>query len=110
MTEGTSSEGGGVGTPENNGVDTVVKMGSSAHVDPFQTEISEGKISQAPMCDTHVMVTPVGQVELKQDRGRQLPPRLQVLHTYTTIMAGCKQISIVVQNMTDQAIFLRRGA
>ena len=43
---------------------------------PFQTEILEGKISQAPVCDTHVMVTPVGRAELKQDRGRQLPPRV----------------------------------
>ena len=76
---------------------------------PFQTEILEGKISQAPMCDTHVMVTPVGRAKLKQDRGRQLPPRIQVLHTYTTITAGRKQISIVVRNMTDQAIFLKKG-
>ena len=61
MTEGMPSEGeGGAGTPEKNGVDTVIEMGSSAHVGPFQTEILEGKISQAPVCDTHVMVTPVG--------------------------------------------------
>ena len=92
------------------GVDTVVEMGSSTHVGPFQTEILEGKISQVPVCDTHVMVTPVGQAELKQDRGHQLPPGLQVLHTYTTIMAGHKQMSIVVWNMTDQAIFLKKAA
>ena len=110
VTEGTPFEGEGAGVPEKNGVDTVIEMGSSTHVGQFQTEILEGKISQAPMCDTHVMVTPVGQTELKQDRGHQLPPRLQVLHTYTTIMAGCKQISIVVWNMTDQAIFLKKGA
>ena len=111
VTEGMPSESeGGAGTPEKNEVDMVVEMGSSTHVGPFQTEILEGKISQAPVCDTHVMVMPVGRAELKQDRGRQLPPRLQVLHTYTTITAGCKQISIVVRNMTDQAIFLKKGA
>ena len=108
VTEGTPSEG-GAGVPEKNGVDTVIKMGSSTRVGPFQTEILEGKISQTPACDTHVMVTPVGRVELKQDRGCQLPPRLQVLHTYMTITADCKQIPIVVWNMTDQAIFLKRG-
>ena len=108
MTEGAPSEG-GAGAPEKNGVDAVIKMGSNAHVGPFQTEILEGKISQTPACDTHVMVTPVGQVELKQDRGHQLPPGLQVLHTYMTITAGCKQIPIVVRNMTGQAIFLKRG-
>ena len=40
----------------------------------FKTEMLEGKISQAPVCDTHVMVMPAGRAELKQDRGRQLPP------------------------------------
>ena len=56
------------------------------------------------------MVTPIGHVELKQDRGHQLPPGLQVLHAYTTLTAGCKQISIVLWNMTDKAIFLKKGA
>ena len=45
-----------------------------------------------------------------RDGGCQLPPGLQVLHVYTTLTAGCKQISIVVRNMTDQAIFLKKGA
>ena len=72
-------------------------------------QILEGKISQAPTHDTHVMVTPIGHAELKQDRVCPLPPGLQVLHAYTTLMAGCKQISIVVRNMTDQAIFLKKG-
>ena len=80
------------------------------HVGLFQTEILEGKISQAPAHDTHVMVTPIGCAELKQDRGCQLPPGLQVLHTYMTMTAGHKQIAIVVRNMTDQAIFLKKGA
>ena len=61
VAEGTPSEGeGGADSPEKNGVDTVVEMGSSTHVGPFQTEILEGKISQAPVCDTHIMVTPIG--------------------------------------------------
>ena len=55
------------------------------------------------------MVTPIGWAEVKQDGGHQLPPGLQVLHTYTTMTAGCKQTSIVVQNVTDQAIFLKKG-
>ena len=42
--------------------------------------------------------------------GMSVTPRLQVLHVYTTLTAGCKQISIVVRNMTDQPIFLKKGA
>ena len=99
----------GADAPEKKGVDTVVEMGNSTHVGSFQTKILEGKISQAPACETHIMVTPIGRAEVKQDGGHQLPPVLQVLHTYTTMTAGHKQISIVVQNMTDQAISLKKG-
>ena len=61
MAEGKPSEGeGGADAPEKKGVDTVVEMGSSAHVGPFQTEILEGRVSQAPVCNMHVMVTPIG--------------------------------------------------
>ena len=85
-------------------------MKSSTHVGPFQMEILEGKLSQAPTQDTHVMVTPIGCTELKRDGGCQLPPGIQVLHVYTTLTADSKQISIVVRNVTDQAIFLKKGA
>ena len=91
-------------------MDTFVEMKGSTHVGPFQTEILEGKIFQAPAHDTHVMVTPIGHTELKQGRACQLPPGLQVLHAYMTFTAGNKQVSIVVQNMTDKAIFLKKGA
>ena len=78
----------GTDMPGEKEVDTVVEMRGSTHVGPFQTEIWEGKISQAPAHDTHVMVTPVGHVELKQGRTCQLLPGLQVLHVYTTLAAG----------------------
>ena len=84
-------------------------MKSSTHVGPFQTEILEGKISQSPTHDAHIMVTPLGCAESKRDGGHQLPLGLQVFHVYTTLTAGCKQISIVVRNMTEQAIFLKKG-
>ena len=57
----------------------------------------------------HVMVVPIGCAEVKKGRACQLPPGLQVLHAYTTLTAGSKQVSIVVWNMTDNAIFLKKG-
>ena len=90
-------------------VDAVVEMKSSTHVGPFQMEILEGKLSQAPTHDAHVMVTPLGCTEVKRDGGYQLPPGIQVLHMYTTLTANSKQIPIVVRNVTDQAIFLTKG-
>ena len=95
--------------PREKEVDAVVEMKSSTHVGPFQTEILEGKLSQVPTHDAHVMVTPLGCTELMQDRGHQLPPGIQVLHVYTTLTADSKQVSIVVRNVTDQAIFLKKG-
>ena len=96
-------------TPGEKEVDAVVEVKGSTHVGPFQMEILEGKLSQAPTHDAHVMVTPLGHAESKRDRGCQLPPGIQVLHVYTTLTAGCKQIAIVVWNMTEQAIFLKKG-
>ena len=56
VTEEMPSKGdGGADTPKKKGVDTVVEMGSSAHVGSFQTEILEGKISQAPACATRTL-------------------------------------------------------
>ena len=56
------------------------------------------------------MVVPIRRAEVKSGRACQLPPGLQVLHVYTTLTAGSKQVLIVVQNMTDNAIFLKNGA
>ena len=57
ITGETQEEGAeGTGAPEDKEVDTVVEMKGSIHVGPFQTEILEGKISQAPTCDAHVML------------------------------------------------------
>ena len=96
--------------PREKEVDAVVEMKSSTHVGPFQMEILEGRLSQAPTHNTHVMVTPLGCTEAKRDGGHQLPPGIQVLHVYTTLTANSKQIPIVVRNVTDQAIFLKKGA
>ena len=112
ITGETQEEGAeGTDTSEEKEVDTVIKMKDSIHVGPFQTEILEGKISQAPTRDTHVMVAPIGcTAEVKQGRACQIPPGLQVLHAYTTLIAGSKQVSIVVRNVTDKAIFLKKDA
>ena len=84
-------------------------MKGSVHVGPFQAEILEGKISQAPTHGAHVMVVPIRHAEVKSGRAHQLPPGLQVLHVYTKLTAGSKQVLIVVWNMTDNTIFLKKG-
>ena len=110
ITGETQEEGAeGTDTSEEKEVDTIDEMKSSSHIGPFQTEILEGKISQAPTQGTHVMVTPIGCSEAEQGRECQIPPGLQVLYAYTTLPAGNKQVSIVVWNMTENAIFLKKN-
>ena len=47
--------------------------------------------------------------EVERGKVCPLPPGLQVLHAYTTLMADSKQVSIMVRNMTDSSIFLKKG-
>ena len=79
---------------------------------PFQSEILKGRVAQAPAKDTHVMVAPIRHAVVVWGKAHSLPPppTLQVLHAYTMLVAGSKQVLIVVQNMTDSAISLKRGA
>ena len=110
MTEETHDKGAaGTDAPAVKEVDKVIEMKGSVHVGPFQAEILEGKISQAPTHDMHVMVAPIRHTEVKSGRACQLPPGLQVLHAYTMLTAGSKQVLIVVRNMTDSTIFLKKG-
>ena len=85
-------------------------MKNNVHVGPFQTEILKERVAQAPAKDTHMMVAPIRCTVVVQGKACSLPPGLQVLHAYTMPTAGSKQVSIVVRNMTDSAIFLKRGA
>ena len=61
------------------------------------------------MHDTHVMVAPIRHAEVENGRACQLPPGLQVLHAYTKLNAGSKQVLIMVWNMTENTIFLKKG-
>ena len=100
----------GQDTPATDEMDKVMEMKDNVCVGPFQAEILKGRVARVPAHDTHIMVAPIRHVEVESGKAHPLPPGLQVLHAYTMLMAGSKQVLIVVQNMTDSAIFLKRGA
>ena len=56
------------------------------------------------------MVVPIRHAEVVWGKVHLLSPGLQVLHAYTLLTAGSKQVSMVVSNMMDSDIFLKRGA
>ena len=55
------------------------------------------------------MVVPIRYTDVESGKTCPQPPGFQLLHAYTTLSAGSKQVLIVVQNMTDSAIFLKKG-
>ena len=59
-------------------------------------QILKGRVARVPTHDTHLMVAPIRHAEVESGRACPLPPGLQVLHAYTMLMAGSKNVSIVV--------------
>ena len=91
-------------------LDKVVELKDSVHVGPFQMEILKGRVVKSPTHNTHIMIAPLRCSKIESGRPCLLPPGLQVLHAYTMLTTGSRNnVSIVVQNMADSAIFLKKG-
>ena len=86
-----------------------MEMKDNVCVGPLQTEILKGSVGRVPAHDTHLIVVPIRCADVESGKACPLPPELQVLHDYTMLIAGSKYVSIVVRNMTDNAIFLKKG-
>ena len=87
----------------------MVELKDSVCVGPFQMEILKGKVKEPPMHNAHVMITPMRYSRVKKGQAHLLPLGLQVLHAYFTLTGGNHNISIVVRNMSDCAILLKKG-
>ena len=89
-------------------VDELVMVGESLHLGPFQTEIIAGQV-KALLGDTaHIMITPL-KAEGQPQEARLLPPGLHVLHAYTRLKNGSGKVSLIVRNVSDSYIFLKKG-
>ena len=104
----TQSEGASRG-PKEVDVDELVTVRESVHLGPFQTKIIEGWIKPLLGDTAHVMVTllKVGEGQLRDYR--PLPLGLHVLHAYMHLKNGSGKVSLVVRNMSDSHIFLKKG-
>ena len=81
----------------------------SVHLGPFQTEIIEGRVKPLLGDTAHIMVTLLKMGEGQLRDSRPLPPGLHVPHTYTCLKNGSGKVSLVVRNMSDSHIFLKKG-
>ena len=57
---------------------------------------------------SYVMITPL-KVEGRQWETKLLPLGLHVLHAYTHLKNGSRRVSLVVRNVSDSQIFLKKG-
>ena len=90
-------------------VDELVIVRESICLGPFQTEIIEGWVKSLFGDMAHVMITPLKVGEGQPHEARPLPPGLHVLHAYMCLKNGSSRVSLMVRNMSDSHIFLKKG-
>ena len=95
--------------PQEVDMDELVTVRESFHLGPFQTEIIEGRVESLFGDTAHMMITllKVGEGQLRE--ARPLPPVLHVLHAYTCLKNASGKVSLMVRNMSDSYIFLKKG-
>ena len=103
----TPAEGASGGPPEGS-IDKLVMVRESVRLGPFQTEIIEGQVKPLLRDTSYVMITPL-RVEGQPWESKPLPPGLHILHAYTCLKNGSGKVSLVVRNVSDSHIFLRKG-
>ena len=79
------------------------------HLGPFHTEIMEGQVKPLFGDMAHMMITPLKVGEGQSWESRPLPLGLHILNTYTCLKNGSGKVSLMVRNMSDSHIFLRKG-
>ena len=107
--EGTDTpvEGASGGSPEGS-IDELVTVRESVHLGLFKTEIIEGWVKPLPRSTSYMMITLL-KVEGRPRETKPLPLELHVLHAYTRLKNGSGRVSLVVRNMSDSHIFLKKG-
>ena len=90
-------------------IDESALMRESMKLKPFQMEILEEKTNPLLGESTQVMVAPMKAGEAQQSGTRPLPPGLHVFHMYMRLKMGSNKVSVVVWNMSDSPIYLKKG-
>ena len=97
------------GGPQEVDMDELVTVRESIHPGPFQTEIIEEWVKPLFGDMAHVMITPLKVGEGQPWEARPLPLGLHILHVYTHLKNGSGRVSLMVRNMSDSHIFLKKG-
>ena len=89
--------------------DVPVYVREGIHVEAFQMQILECKVDPLQEESVEVMVIPVRSGGLQGVRIKPLPPGLQVPYVFTVWKRGSGKVSIVVQNVSESPIHLKKG-
>ena len=103
----TPEEGASGGSPEG-GIDELVMVWESVCLGLFQMEIIEGRVKPLLGSTSYVIITPL-KAEGRPQETKPLPLGLHVLHAYTCLKNGSRRVSLVVRNVSDSQIFLKKG-
>ena len=106
---GEAKSKGANGGPQEVDVDELITVRESIHMGPFQTEIIEGWIKYLLGDMTHVMIMPLKVEEGQSWGARPLPSGLHILHAYTCLKNGSSRVLLVVRNMSNSHILLKKG-
>ena len=111
LTLGSAGEAQSKGTsggPQEVDVDELVTVRESVCLGLFQTEIIEEWVKPLLGDMAHIMIIPL-KVGGQPWDSRPLPPGLHVLHAYMRLKNSIGKASLVVRNMSDSHIFLKKG-
>ena len=103
----TLVEGASGGSPEGS-IDELVAVWESVCLEPFQTKILEGWVKPLLGDTSYMMITPL-RVEGHLLESKPLPPGLHILHAYTRLKNCSGKVSLVVRNVPDSHVFLKKG-
>ena len=90
-------------------LDEPVFVRENVRLGPFQTQILKCRVKPLIGESAHVMVMPWRAGETQPGGVWPLPPRLHVLHAYTRLKMSSSRVSVVVRNMSESSIFLKKG-
>ena len=90
-------------------IDKLIFMKENMRLGLFQTQLFECRTRPLLEESPHVMVMPLKAGESQPGGAQPLPPALHVLHAYTRLKMSNNKVSVVVKNMSDCPIFLKKG-
>ena len=90
-------------------MDVPVYIREGIHVEAFQTQILECQVAPLQEESAEVMVIPVRWGDPQGVKIKLLPPGLQVPYVFTVRKQGSGKVPIVIQNVSESPIYLKKG-